>query len=246
MKIAYGSDLHFEFYDEMGYKEIIDSWKFDKDTDLIVIAGDVHVHALNIVYVLEHINRVHNIPVFYVPGNHDYYHSSFIEENDVFNRFLYKEDCYSVLLNDSIDINGITFFGCMGNIDSSYEEINVWKHGALNDFRLIKDFDDHEKYGKFEHKCLDRGLQHTEGKSIVVTHTMPSPRCINDKYSGSLLNPCFANNWEDIIYKHNPLYWICGHTHDEVDIVINDTHVLANPFGYPYENKDWEWKYINV
>ena len=34
--------------------------------------------------------------------------------------------------------------------------------------------------------------------------------------------------------------------YERIDKWIDETDVMANPFGYPHENKDWEWRYIDV
>lgn len=60
----------------------------------------------------------------------------------------------------------------MGNIDGSYEHITILKHGGLNDFHMIKDFDKHEDFGKGEFKFM---LRSVDIGSIAITHTMPSP-----------------------------------------------------------------------
>ena len=245
MKIAFASDFHFEFYDNINIaKSMIEQWVFDLDTDMIVIAGDLHVGSKKVIKLLNFIYELYNIPIIYVPGNHEYYRSSFSKENANFYRNGITHDGeYYILLRNSVSFGDYSFLGCMGNIDGSYEHINSIKHGGLNDFHMIKDFHDHEMYGRGEFSFLLHNVQ--EG-NIVITHTMPSPRCISDKYKGSVYNPCFSNDWSEIIYENEPKIWICGHTHDAIDIMIDDTHIVANPYGYPHENKNWKWKYIKV
>ena len=253
MKIAYASDFHFEFYHSfVMIKEIIHNWKFDEDTEMIIIAGDLHLGYEKVIEVLEYIYYVFGIHVLYVPGNHEYYNSSFKEENKKIIDNGLIHDGYSILLNNCVDIGDISFFGCVGNIDGSYEDIYISKHGALNDFRMISDFSIHKRLGIQEYNHLNNCLRYIDAifennqKKVVITHTMPSPKCINKKYHGNYLNACFCNDWEELIKKYNPEYWICGHTHDSIDMVIDETKVLCNPYGYPRQNLDWEWKYINV
>lgn len=248
MKIAYGSDFHLEFYGESRAKRIIESWKFDIDTDLIIIAGDLAVGALQVVSFLEHIYDIHGIYVIYVPGNHEYYGSSFYIEDIYFNKNKTKE-AYSILLDgDFLIKEPYVFVGAMGNIDGSYEDINGWKHGSLNDFHEIADFEEkHKKKGIAEFKEISTILSSDRGfKNVVITHTMPSPRCISPKYKGSYMNACFCNDWSELIYRYEPLYWICGHTHDISEVEIHNTKVMMNPFGYPHENQNWMWEYITL
>ena len=246
MKIAYGSDFHFEFIYYREVPKIIESWEFEEKTDLIIIAGDLHVGASAVMNILELINRMHDIPILYVPGNHEYYGSSFEKENNIFRKNFDTIDGVTIFRSDSVIIDEITFLGCAGNIDGSWQDIYQYKHGALNDFHQISDFENHDVYGRREHNFLEEVMRDTEMPMIAITHTMPSPKCISEKYKGSVLNPCFANDWEDLIFNHKPLFWICGHTHDKFELKIDETMVMCNPVGYPHENKQWTWEYINV
>jgi Icc-related predicted phosphoesterase len=69
-----------------------------------------------------------------------------------------------------------------------------------------------------------------EGKTVVVTHHLPSARSVSDKYEGSTINPCFASNLDEHFGKMD--LWIHGHTHDSFDYAINGTRVICNPRGY--------------
>lgn len=245
MKIAFASDFHFEFYKNiLEARDIIETWVFEPDTEMIVIAGDLHVGAKKVYKLLEFIFEMYHIPIIYVPGNHEYYRSSFYRENSHFYRKgILHEDKFYILLRNSVSFGKTKFSGCMGNIDGSYESINILMHGGLSDFHQIKDFDKHEDFGKGEFRFM---LDSVEKGTVAITHTMPSPRCISKRYIGDSYNPCFTNDWSEIIFTRKPKVWICGHTHDRIDMMIEDTHIVANPYGYPHENKDWQWEYINV
>jgi len=245
VKIAYGSDFHFEFYPTINdAKSIIETWVFEHDTKYIIIAGDLHVGAKKVFKLLTFIYDTHKIPVVYVPGNHEYYRSSFYRENDHFYRKgISHEGKFYILLRNSVSIGDIDFYGCLGNIDGSYEHINIVNHVQLNDFHMIKDFDKHDGFGMGEFSFF---LHNVKEGSIVITHTMPSPKCISERYKGDHYNPCFTNDWSEIIYTCKPKIWICGHTHECFEKTIYKTDVLCNPYGYPHENKDWEWKYFHV
>lgn len=245
MKIVIGSDFHFEFYSKKLAEHIIDKWIFEPDTDLIIIAGDLHVGANKAIRTLKYIYDVHGIDIVYVPGNHEYYHSLFETENRKFREGIIHQKGYHILLSDHLNINGVKIFGCMGNIDGSYEEINIFTHGALNDFHTIADFEDHYVYGRRERKALNKAGSE-DGIDIIITHTMPHPRCVSPKYKGDSFNACFTNDWSEEIIKYEPKFYICGHTHDNVDVIIHKTNILANPFGYPRESKDWKWNYIEI
>lgn len=247
MKVAYGSDFHFEFYSEKRMYQIMKNWGFDHDTELIIIAGDLHVGAEKVIQCLEFIWKSYDIPIVYVPGNHEYYDSSFEAENNKFMEHGLVQKGYTILLNGCCIFGGVMFAGCMGNLDGSWELINCGIHGSLNDFHMISDFKDRVIRGETERTTLIHNLEYNRGdKTVVITHTMPSPKCISGKYKGSYLNPCFANDWEREMVDYKPEYWICGHTHDVSTMKLHNTDILINPMGYPHESKKWDWRYFNV
>ena len=143
MKIAYGSDFHFEFIYKEELPKIIDRWEFEEGTDLIIIAGDLHVGAENVMGTLEFIYILHGIPIIYVPGNHEYYGSSFERENRIFRHNTAKIEGVNIFEAGYTTKHGkylkgtegdVTIIGCAGNIDGSWQDIYQAKHGALNDF----------------------------------------------------------------------------------------------------------------
>lgn len=67
MKIRVLSDLHLE-NDE---PDLIPH----ADADLVVLAGDIHNHALGLRWAAETFDP--GVPVVYVPGNHEYYDGEF-------------------------------------------------------------------------------------------------------------------------------------------------------------------------
>jgi len=251
MKIAYGSDFHFEFYKDGGRK-IIEQWDIAPFTEQLIIAGDLNVGAKAVINTLEFIHEVHKIPIIYVPGNHEYYHGTFKEVNDGFMTEGTKAwDKYKILLKHAVLDDTVMFFGCMGNLDGTYQPINRGIHGALADFDYIGDFRDRVKLGTIERitmiECLEKARQKEwDYNTVIITHTMPTPMCITERYRGSYLNGCFTNDWEDIIVEYKPKYWICGHTHDRNEVLCDDTYILINPYGYPRETKQWEWRYFDV
>ena len=69
---------------------------------------------------------------------------------------------------------------------------------------------------------------------IVVTHHLPSYRCINYKYKHLTCNSAFASNLDSLITKHSDKIkvWIFGHSHASCDITVNKSRLVSNPLGY--------------
>jgi hypothetical protein len=68
---------------------------------------------------------------------------------------------------------------------------------------------------------------------VVVTHHLPSQRCVAPQWAGHPLNPFFVCELDALIQERRPAIWIHGHTHDSVDVRVGETRILCNPFGYP-------------
>ena len=99
-----------------------------------------------------------------------------------------------------------------------------------------------------------------EKKLIVVTHHLPSFRCVVPAYQGSDINYAFASDLDGLIKNFQPDLWCFGHTHSSVDLemgpfgdqkqsretVSGKSRVVANPRGYPgrggrpSENRDYD------
>ena len=65
---------------------------------------------------------------------------------------------------------------------------------------------------------------------------MPSESCISTKYKKDPLNPFFVSNADTLMHTNYIDYWLCGHTHENVDVSVDVTRILGNPYGYGGEN----------
>jgi Icc-related predicted phosphoesterase len=72
-------------------------------------------------------------------------------------------------------------------------------------------------------------------KEIVVTHHAPTHFSISPVYRGDLMSPAFFNDREEFILERQPLIWINGHTHFNIDMMIGNTRVISNQRGYKNE-----------
>jgi predicted phosphodiesterase len=77
----------------------------------------------------------------------------------------------------------------------------------------------------------DRLDEDFEGKTVVVTHHLPSIQSVSERYKDSDLSACFASNL-DYLFGEKVDVWIHGHTHDSLDYTVCGTRVICNPRGY--------------
>lgn len=225
MRAALFSDLHFEFHADKG-ESFVDGISVS-GIDIIILAGDITTHS-NIIKTLELFSKK-GIPVLYVLGNHEFYESSF---NDVFEIIKkVKLPNIHILNNDIVELNGVRFLGTtMWFRDDPYN--NFYKKG-MNDFYVIKDFQKHV-YNE-NNKALEFLFNNVKEGDVVITHHLPSEKCIHPLFKRSSLNNFFVCDVENLIVGRAPKLWCFGHTHFSFDMTIGETRVLSNPFGYPHE-----------
>ncbi|WP_462146382.1 metallophosphoesterase [Pseudoalteromonas gelatinilytica] len=97
MKLAIFSDVHNEF----------GVWHPPKlNADVAILAGDIHSKHRGAQWAIESFD----VPVIYVPGNHEYYGSNIGSVNRKLKEQTQNSNVH-VLLNESINIDGVNFIG---------------------------------------------------------------------------------------------------------------------------------------
>lgn len=236
-KIAWISDLHFERHSHLELFEYFD------DADVLIIAGDLHVSAENVVMALKKIRAIISAVIVYVPGNHEYYSSTIKYEDSIFDMFrdnLMQKDIF-ILNPGKVSINGINFIGAPCWPDNSFHPISKYFFPQYNDFEYIKDFEyKHAELGKRDIEFISKSLT-LEEPNIIVSHWLPLPSCISLRYISDRYNPCFANDFRKYIDKWSKVgydikLWVHGHSHDELDVEYNGIRYVRNPLGYSHES----------
>lgn len=243
MKFGICSDLHLEFIQNKNTRlEKFLSKKFE----YLIIAGDLSVKTRFIEH-FEYISKF-NKKIIFIPGNHEYYQSSIEEMSKNFKRLQEMNlKTFFYLDNDILDIGDIRIIGSTGwgtNIDKYCVRM-------LADFHLIKELiQDPLNYQNwysdslaFFERELERAKEENK-KVICVSHNAPSMKSVHREYFGSPINQCFSNNWDHLIEKYQPLFWIHGHTHKYFKYKIGKTKIICNPFAYPMEISEFNEKEI--
>jgi calcineurin-like phosphoesterase family protein len=73
------------------------------------------------------------------------------------------------------------------------------------------------------------------GKTVVVTHHLPSGRSIEPTHREHKIAPAYASNLELLVQRAD--LWIHGHVHWSVDYQIGRCRVICNPRGRPGRNR---------
>ena len=238
MKLQILSDLHIEF-EPFDIPQV--------DTDVVILAGDIHTGKRGIDWILE---AIPDKPVIYVLGNHEYYGRAFPKHIHAL-KTLTKATHIHVLEQDAVTIDGVLFLGCtlwtnfslFGNDPriAGYQATQV-----MNDYRKIRV---NPQYRKL--RSLDTFIIHNRSiawlqeeleaanlngnKTIVITHHAPSDRSIPPKYREDILSTAYASHLDDVVAASGAELWIHGHIHTSQNYTIGKTQVVCNPRGYPDE-----------
>ena len=233
MKILTLSDTHFEFHRDFGKQFIAD---LNRDTDVVVLAGDIdNSRGLrrSLIAICKHFD---GIPVIYVSGNHDFYHSNRENVLRTMEAISGHHKNLRWLDNTGICIDGQWFLGTPLWFRDGPR--NILHRSALNDFHLI------QHYSGWVYKENEKAIKFLEGnvtgESIVVTHHIPCEMSIPAIYKNDTLTKFFLCEMHDLILDRGPKLWIHGHTHTATEYQFGKyTRIVCNPLGYPGEKSGY-------
>lgn len=247
MKIQYLSDLHGE------WGNLLTADVVKTDADIVVLAGDI----ANYLHVADFIKKLFPVAtVVYCAGNHEFYgdtatqtevinflRKSFLQsqEEGYKHYFLENDVIYLNINNQPVRVLGCTLWTDMklhGNqiVDSVRIQMEI------SDFRrIISDEGDdyitpNDYFKRFEvsKKFLQEELSKDfDGKTIVLTHHLPTEELIHDQYKGNPNNPAYASNLGAIVDYGHYNAWFCGHSHKSTQLDIYGKVLAMNPAGYP-------------
>ena len=269
MKIAYISDIHHEFGNQVDVQ-------LQERVDVLVLVGDIDAgkKVVDRAVFIANGNARH---VVFICGNHEFYGSRIDKVHTRINLDLVEyyadtktnADPELHFLNDTfVDIDGYRFAGntCWTDFELTGDPyLSSFKaEGAMNDYRRIKFFDERRniyrklrandvmRFNLYTKFFLFEEIAHAinEGrhdKLVIVTHHGPTHMSIDPDFIGNELNPAYANNWgRKIAYEGGPKLWFHGHIHCDKDYMCGDTRVLCNPYGYPGQRRGSRIKTVEI
>jgi DNA repair exonuclease SbcCD nuclease subunit len=249
MRIQYISDIHLEHYKIYTAEQLNPLQWIEPDpaAELLVLAGDIGCPSRAAYSLFLQWCSANWPQVVVIAGNHEFYRAREVgdptsreEVLGLIRRILAHMPNVRLLDREAVTLRpGLQILGCTlwSDIPEDMRTEAAW---GLNDFRLIPGAST-EAYAAWHARDLAwlRAqlflLKNTGEEAIVVTHHMPTPRLVAEKYRGHPLNCCFATDLEQLIEDTQPLAWICGHSHTGNRLLIGRTQLVLNPHGYPGE-----------
>lgn len=233
MKIKVSSDWHCEFRNMAENHKIFAS-VLSGSWDVLILAGDIGSMWMTraVLGVVSEFCKENDRQCFYVPGNHEFYGST---SETKYKGKLYRKasdpefnsDYVTTLNREVCAYKGIFFAGCVG-----------W-HLEKDDCNPIEqEFSTFRKtQGRLDYAFMSEIVKNNSA-DVIITHYLPHPRSIHEKYKTDPDNKFFYTNMKDLAESTNASLWAHGHTHMPCDYSVNDTRVVCAPVGYPGENAD--------
>lgn len=229
MNIQVVSDIHCEHMADNGKTFIAEM--DPTEVDVLVLPGDI-VNAVDFVRPITAIcKKYKNAHVVYVHGNHEFYDSDRDSVVKLTQQAM-KKNSNLVWLDCTLKvINGQRFLGAP--LWFSYDDRIPDTYQYLSDFNLINDYEtwvyrENKRAKEFFENNLKEG-------DIVVTHHLPSYRCVHPTYMCNSLNHFFVSDVSYLIEERKPKYWFYGHSHKSNVTRIGDTTLVCNPCGYLFQ-----------
>jgi predicted phosphodiesterase len=238
MLIQLLSDLHIEFAGINIPKT---------NADVIVLAGDIGVGFVEEITFCKDLAQEHSKPIVFILGNHSFYQGGNIDEIRTDWLDSNASDFGVHFLDDDVTFthDNVTFIGGILWTDfNGYNKQDMenakW---CLNDYHGVhmngpdgsvipfvpeRSVDEHYN----TKNAINKSLEESTTKNVVVTHMAPSALSTHPKYAMSPVNPAFRSHMDDWVKERDIALWLHGHSHESCDYVLGNTHVVCNPRGY--------------
>lgn len=246
MKIQYVSDLHIDF-----------DFDFDIDVtnaEVLVVAGDIINNDREMVVTyIKSLQEVHDKPLVFVPGNHDFYGyelndtCEFFEESFEKIPGVYYIDGKYTVIGDTVFVGGTlwtNFEGFNGEVVNKalgvhgladFKWIGYGDRAIRPDDMIVEHYMALDKIWEADMFGIERNLN-----TVVVTHHGPHQNSIHPRFQGNHLNPCFVSMDVGLQELDSVKVWIHGHVHNRMDYTVGKVRVLTNPRGYPGERTGFD------
>lgn len=234
LSIQYVSDLHLEVNEEPQIKP---------SAEYLALCGDIGnpFHRDFERFITKAVASY--TKVFFVPGNHEYFFANMGATNLQLTMFSSEHNNFHVLNNSVVDLSdGLRVLGT--TLWSNLDDIAAMSVSDFGNIKLSPDIyispkrhrELHRESVKFIEVETSRAKR--EGKELIVlTHHAPHRAMLGDHITHPTSN-AYATDLTRL-FKPPIVGWICGHTHQNVNAVVNDIRCVSNCYGVgDYEN---EW-----
>lgn len=261
MKFRILSDIHSDYYQGIHfeksntYQPTLDKltdllnakYPIIEDDEVLILGGDLGI-VMNsqkqisetYVSILKYL-RSRWKTIIMIAGNHEYYYAKSTKIVDTLLRSLCEELDIYFLQKDILEFKGFTFVGCVLWSDLSYNDWLKFNPKMRNLFNNYKAYKQHYQDNLSWLTTTLKNLRARENV-IVMTHYPPIPDLIHPKLfkDPKVRITALTNDLSSVILKHElcPRFWICGHSHERMQLEKFGIQFYLNPLGRHFEQRD--------
>jgi putative phosphoesterase len=252
MKVGFISDLHidrnFEIPAEFYLKTLLDVVA-EQHLQVLVIGGDISNHYATTIKFIETLQKQAEIPVYFIPGNHDFWEEKEAKKDTRGIYRLYKEHPQSLIespvqLTDNFTLVGHPAWYNHAVYDEKQFTSDEVEHGKFrwaywqDKLRMDWQMTD-EDVSQYFSQIIQKDLEQVTTENIILqTHvvtvpefTMPMPHRIFDFFNAYLA----TDDLKDFHKKYPITHEVMGHVHFRGDFMKDETRFITNSLGYRRE-----------
>lgn len=214
--------------------------------DLVVLAGDIANGTAGLQWARQNFE---DTPIVYISGNQEYYgHNA--DELLAEMHLMARELDIHFLEEEVITFKGLRILGAtlwtdfnLFGFEARWLAITNQRANAPLERKDILSNDGvvtpHRKimwHDRTVAWLTEELNQEFDGKTMVVTHHVPTIRGVPKQYLDDLSSAAFASNLDHLF----PLVdvWVCGHTHTASDFQVGRCRVVINPRGRTLDGRN--------
>ncbi len=243
MKVQIMSDLHIDYPGARGIPPLA------QGASLVVVAGDTCQGLVRAIDVVR--SAFPDVEVVMVAGNHEYYGYCLPEELEA-GRVRAGELGVHLLENGTVVVGSLRVIGATTWTD--YELFGAPLRApamraaadVMRDHKRIKwRKQPWQRFRPEEARALhmqsrtyieNELAKLHDGPSMVVTHHAATMEAVAPKFQRSLISAAYASELLPILDRHQPRWWVSGHTHTSMIFRHGRVLMISNPCGYADEN----------
>ncbi|MBO1198550.1 metallophosphoesterase [Staphylococcus simiae] len=247
MRIGAISDLHVDRHNVLTSEDYLAALVVavnSKHIDILLLAGDIANHFEITTHFIQRLTDKIDIPVLFVPGNHDFWQAATLSTPDILAKYQQLDQCLinqPYIANEEWAIVGHTawYDYSYANDKFSLEQLESGKHyGATwQDKEKISWGISDQRLSRLAAEQVEQDIKKVGNRKIIlmthmVTHhqfVVPTPHRIFDFYNAYI----GTSDFDDIYHRYHIPFSIMGHVHFRKVVSEQGTTFMCPCLGYP-------------